>query len=75
MATWHYTNTSGTPVIVDFPNLNAPCDAHLAPGQTVTFNDSGDAYMTVYEAVNGEPGAELRRGKIREVAQPGNGPT
>jgi hypothetical protein len=70
VATWHYTNSGGGAVVVGLPNHLAAQDAFLAPGQTVTFNDVGHNYMTVYDAVSGNVS---RHGKVRELAQPGDG--
>ena len=54
MATFHYWNLSGQPVILSFPVPWAGLDARLEPGQKLTFNDTSDHRMQVRSAVSGE---------------------
>ncbi len=73
MATWHYTNTSISPTRIAFPNNWASGQDTLLPaGSTLTFNSAGDQGMTLYDAISWTVSG---RGKVREVAQPGHGPT
>jgi hypothetical protein len=69
VTTWHYTNTSGGTLRVSFPNDRGGQDAVIGPGVKVTFNSHGWADMTVYDAAGG---TVIGRGKVREVAQPGD---
>lgn len=83
MATWHYTNPPGAPTItISFPNHLGGQDAVIPGGVTLTFNAASSDDMTIYDTqrmvaaegdANAIHAAASRRGKVRDIAQPGDG--
>jgi hypothetical protein len=88
VAAWSYTNTAGGTIRVSLPNSYAGHDAVLGPGVTLTFQALGGDFMTIYDEASfpqagpggsveadaaGREAAVTRRGKVRDLALPGDG--
>jgi hypothetical protein len=70
VATWRYTNSRATTVMISFSGIVGGSGALLQPGQTLVFNALGGDGMLVMEPAPDLLGQPLAQGRVQELAEP-----